>query len=65
MTRLTFVEFLNHYRVNQSKRLLRQGKTITAAGYGSGFENLSYFNRVFKKYSGESPSAFRKRLGMG
>jgi AraC-like DNA-binding protein len=62
MTRLTFVEFLNHYRVNQSKRLLRQGKTITAACYGSGFESLSYFNRVFKKYSGESPSAFRKRL---
>jgi AraC-like DNA-binding protein len=62
MTRLTFVEFLNHYRVNQSKRLLRQGKTITAACYGSGFESLSYFNRVFKKYSGESPSTFRKRL---
>ncbi|MEN9950987.1 MAG: hypothetical protein RLY85_1739 [Bacteroidota bacterium] len=62
MTRLTFVEFLNHYRINQSKRLLRQGKTITAACYGSGFESLSYFNRVFKKYSGESPSAFRKRL---
>lgn len=64
MTRLTFVEFLNHYRINQSKRLLRQGKTITAACYGSGFESLSYFNRVFKKHSGESPSAFRKRLAL-
>jgi AraC-like DNA-binding protein len=62
MTRLSFIEFLNLYRVNQSKRMLRLGKSITEACYSSGFESLSYFNRVFKKQSGETPSAFRRRF---
>lgn len=62
MTRLSFIEFLNLYRVNQSKRMLRLGKSITEACYNSGFESLSYFNRVFKKQSGETPSAFRRRF---
>jgi len=62
MTRLSFIEFLNLYRINQSKRMLRLGKTITEAAFGSGFESLSYFNRVFKKQSGETPSSFRKRF---
>jgi AraC-like DNA-binding protein len=62
MTRLSFIEFLNLYRVNQSKRMLRLGKSITEACYSSGFESLSYFNRVFKKLAGETPSAFRRRF---
>ncbi|MEY3060042.1 MAG: hypothetical protein RL000_1394 [Bacteroidota bacterium] len=62
MTRLSFIEFLNLYRVNQSKRILRLGKSITEACYNSGFESLSYFNRVFKKLAGETPSAFRRRF---
>jgi AraC-like DNA-binding protein len=62
MTRLSFIEFLNLYRVNQSKRMLRLGKSITEACYSSGFESLSYFNRVFKKLAAETPSAFRRRF---
>jgi AraC-like DNA-binding protein len=61
MTRLTFVEFLNHYRVNQAKRLLRLDLNITEVCYACGFEGLSYFNRTFKKYTGESPSLFKKK----
>jgi AraC-like DNA-binding protein len=61
MTKLPFIEFLNHYRVNQAKRLLRLDLNITEVCYASGFEGLSYFNRTFKKYTGESPSSFRKK----
>jgi AraC-like DNA-binding protein len=61
MTRLTFMEFLNHYRVNQAKRLLRLDLNITEVCYACGFEGLSYFNRTFKKYTGESPSLFKKK----
>jgi AraC-like DNA-binding protein len=61
MTRLTFIEFLNHYRVNQAKRLLRLDLNITEVSYASGFEGFSYFNRTFKKYTGDSPSSFRKK----
>jgi len=58
----TFTHFLNQYRITQAKRLLLSGKNINETFYDSGFESLSYFNRVFKKVTGENPSAFKKRV---
>ena len=55
----TFTAFLNQYRISQAKRLLLAGKNVSEACYGCGFESLSYFNRTFKKISGENPSAFK------
>ena len=60
MTKLTFVEFLNHYRINHSKLLLHSGKNVTESCFESGFESLSYFNRTFKKITGQSPMEFKK-----
>lgn len=62
-TRLTFVEFLHHYRISVAQRRLLAGESVSDACYASGFESLSYFNRIFKKVVGESPSGFRKRHG--
>jgi AraC-like DNA-binding protein len=61
MTQTTFTEFLNQYRINQAKHLLLQDLTVTEACYASGFENLSYFNKTFKKLAGENPMQFKKR----
>jgi YesN/AraC family two-component response regulator len=41
--------------------MLLQDKTITETCYATGFEQLSYFNKIFKQLSGENPSAFKKR----
>ena len=60
-THYTFTDFLNHYRINQSKKLLLQDKTVTEACYETGFGNISYFNKIFKKIAGENPSGFKKR----
>ncbi len=60
-THLTFTDFVNQYRINQSKKLLLHDKNVTEACYESGFENLSYFNKTFKKITGENPSQFKKR----
>jgi AraC-like DNA-binding protein len=59
--RCTFTEFLNQYRINQAKRMLMHDKNVTEACFESGFENLSYFNKTFKRLAGENPSQFRKR----
>lgn len=59
-THYTFTDFLNRFRINQSKKILMQNKTVTEACYESGFENISYFNKTFKKITGGNPSAFRK-----
>ena len=60
-TEHTFTAFINRYRISQSKRLLIAGENISSACYQSGFESLSYYNRVFKKVTGENPSDFRKK----
>ena len=60
-THYTFTDFVNQYRINQSKKFLLQDKTVTEACYESGFGNISYFNKTFKKLIGENPSNFKKK----
>jgi AraC-like DNA-binding protein len=56
----TFTDFLNQYRITQAKKFLMMGKNVTETCYECGFDNLSHFNRCFRRYAGENPSAFRK-----
>lgn len=60
-THFTFTDFLNQFRINQSKKLLLQDRNVTEACFESGYANISYFNKVFKKITGENPSNFKKR----
>jgi len=60
MTKLTFVEFLNNYRINQAKRYLLAGKNVTETAGLCGYESLSYFNRVFRRTTSENPISFKK-----
>lgn len=60
MTRLTFIEFLNQFRIEQAKILLKSDKNVTETCYECGFESLSYFNRIFKKVVGQNPIQFKK-----
>ncbi len=57
----TFIEFLNQYRISQAKRLLLLDKNVSETCYDCGFESISYFNRTFKKVTGENPTSFKKR----
>jgi AraC-like DNA-binding protein len=59
-TKITFTDFVNQYRITQAKTLLLQDKSISETCYEVGFESLSYFNKLFKKITGENPSAFKK-----
>ena len=61
-TTYTFTEFLNRYRVTHAKRELLAGQRISDVCYQSGFESLSYFDRVFKKITGETPSAYAQKM---
>ena len=60
-TKMTFTEFVNQYRITQPKTLLLQDKSISEVCYEVGIESLSYFNKLFKKITGENPSVFKKR----
>lgn len=60
-TRKTYTYFLNEVRVSQACKLLANTyKSIQTISYEAGFENVSNFNRVFKKVVGCSPSHYLK-----
>lgn len=61
MTRLTFTQFLNQYRISQAQKLLLTDHNVTEACYATGFESVSYFNRIFRKVAGENPLQFKRR----
>lgn len=61
-TKMTFTEFVNQYRITQAKTLLLQDKNISEVCYEVGFESLSYFNKLFKKMTGENPSVFKRNI---
>lgn len=60
-TRMTFTEFVNQYRITQAKTLLLKDISVSEACYEVGFESPSHFNKLFKKITGENPSAFKRR----
>jgi len=60
-TNMTFTDFVNNYRINQAKMLLLQNLCVSEVSFQVGFESLSYFNKLFKNYIGETPTAFKKK----
>jgi AraC-like DNA-binding protein len=61
MTHFTFTQYLNRYRVNQAQKLLLLDHTVSEASFACGFESLSYFNKTFRRVTGENPLQFKKR----
>ena len=63
MTQKTPFDYINIYRINAACELLSSGEaTITEVAYSCGFNDLSYFIRLFKKHKGLSPKAYIKQL---
>jgi len=63
--KITFTDFLNHYRIQRSCILLQQDKTIAETCFECGFNNVTYFNKVFKKFLNTTPSEFKKTKSEG
>ncbi|MEM9830218.1 MAG: AraC family transcriptional regulator [Bacteroidota bacterium] len=63
-TNMTFTDFVNQYRITQSKTLLLRGKSVSEVCYEVGFESLSYFSKLFKRIAGVNASDFQKKYGV-
>ncbi len=58
---IPFIEYLNDYRLMMAARLLlASDATVLSVADEVGFENLSHFNRSFKKKFGKTPRDFRQ-----
>lgn len=59
-----FIEFVNRYRIEEAKQILLDSRqyerTVLQVLLDVGFNSKSVFNRAFKKYTGMTPSKFKR-----
>lgn len=59
---INFLDYLNQYRLEVSKNLLKQVKyNINEVASLSGFQDSKYFSKLFKKTFGITPTNYRNR----
>lgn len=59
---MTPVEYIQRYRIRMAAHALTGSDShIIEIAYNCGFDNLSYFNQLFKKYMNCTPTAYRCR----
>ena len=62
-TNTTFVTFVTEVRINYAKRLLlEQEKDMVEICFECGFNNVSNFNRQFKKQTGITPGEYKREF---
>jgi len=62
-----FNDLINTYRIEEAKEKLLESEkertTILEIAFDVGFNSKTVFNRAFKRYTGMTPSQFRKKAG--
>lgn len=59
----SFVAYLNEWRVRRACLLLKETKLpVIDISTQVGYDNLSHFNRQFRKVTGTTPTAYRRKL---
>jgi len=59
----TAIELIHIYLINEAKNRLRSNhQRVSEIAYELGFEDLSYFSRLFKKETGVTPNQFKKHV---
>ena len=66
MTGQTVLNYVNFLRCNHARSLLASGKyNVGESAIQSGFSNLSYFSRTYRRMMGELPSVQREQTRAG
>ncbi|MCP3922812.1 MAG: GlxA family transcriptional regulator [Desulfobacterales bacterium] len=61
----TPLEYLRFIRIGKARSLLETTlDSVDSITYATGYEDVSSFRRLFKKITGLSPSAYRKKFGL-
>ena len=58
----SFKEYVNYERIKKAKQLLVGNMTVTEVSQKVGYNNVAYFNRVFKAQTGMTPTEFGKTI---
>ena len=58
---MTPIEYINNLRIeNACHLMIHSNLSVTESALESGFNDLSYFTRLFKRYKGVTPSVYKK-----
>lgn len=58
-TNFTFIDYVNECRIEYAKNQLKTDKKIKNIAYDAGYQSTTYFGRVFKQRTGNSPKSYR------
>jgi AraC-like DNA-binding protein len=53
-------KYLKDKRISEAKRLLKDNSTVTDACFSVGYESLSTFSILFRRWTGSNPSDLKK-----
>ncbi|HYE55620.1 MAG TPA: chromate resistance protein ChrB domain-containing protein [Chitinophagaceae bacterium] len=63
---LSFGDYIRKQRIEKAIEYLDTSSfSLTKIAYLTGFSDQSHFTRIFKKHTGQNPSAYRKKLKKG
>ena len=57
----SIVTHIHRVRIGVAAELLAKGESVSDTAHAVGFENLSFFTKIFKRYQGITPSDFQKK----
>lgn len=64
-TGLSYTEYVSKIRIQKAKKLLLEPEIrVSEVAFQVGFQSLTHFNRVFKKFTGHSPTEYRSMTEM-
>ena len=60
---MSCMAYLEDLRVNRAKKMLQFGdETVSEISQICGYDDTSYFSKVFKKHTGQTPSEYRRQM---
>lgn len=65
LTGMSSRDFVMKQKMGYSVRLLNEGRNVSEAAYGCGYNDPGYFRQCFKKMYGILPSSYMKQLRSG
>lgn len=58
---MSFGEYIRKLRIEKAIELMQSSRySLTEVAYLTGFSDQSHFNRIFKKHTGKTPSAYKR-----
>lgn len=61
--KMNLMQYINQCRIQEAEKILKKSKaSVDSIGRQLGYHRTSYFCKIFKQFTGETPHAYRKKF---